>query len=305
MSDSSSGDTVELPVPNTMRVVTPPRPFSSLIHVDLAAMSDRGLVRPENEDHYLVVRFARLWETLLTNLPEGEVPAHSEEAGYAMVIADGIGGSAAGEVASRLAIQSLVNIVLGTPDWIMRPQDVASRDIKLRAAERYGKVHEALAEQAEEDFRLAGMGTTMTLAFSVGVEMYLTHVGDSRCYLFHKGALCQLTHDQTMAQILADHGHISQEEVPAHKLRHVLTQALGSSKGELKPEVGHFRLADGDSLLLCTDGLTEMVSETTIASVLESKDPAEAACRRLVALALDAGGKDNVTVIVARYRFPS
>jgi serine/threonine protein phosphatase PrpC len=304
MNDPSNADTAEFSAPNTIRLVAPPRPFSSRIQVDLAATSDRGRVRPANEDHYLVVRFGRELETLLTNLPDGDVPARSEETGYGMVIADGIGGSAAGEVASRLAIQSLVNLVLGTPDWIMRPKDGSSKEVMRRAVERYGKVHHALAEQATEDYRLEGMGTTMTLACSVGADLFITHVGDSRCYLFRQRILCQLTRDHTMAQALADHGYISQESVPAHKLRHVLTQALGAGKGEVKPDVDHARLEDGDCLLLCSDGLTEMVDDSIIASVLERGDASEPTCRRLIELALEAGGADNVTVIVARYHFP-
>jgi PPM family protein phosphatase len=305
MNETSDANTVDLPIPEHTQTVEPPHPFSSLVQVDLAAASDPGRVRPNNEDHYLVVRFGRSWETLFTNLPEGEVPARSAETGYGMVVADGMGGSAAGEVASRLAIQSLVNLVLGTPDWIMRPEDGSSKEILRRAAERYGQVHHALAEQAKEDYRLAGMGTTMTLACSVGADLFITHVGDSRCYLFRQGLLCQLTRDHTMAQALADHGYIPQEAVPAHKLRHVLTKALGAGKGELKPDLDQVRLDDGDCLLLCSDGLTEMVDESTITSVLEAEDAAADACRRLVEMALEAGGGDNVTVIVARYRFPS
>jgi PPM family protein phosphatase len=304
MNDRGDADTVELPIPTIPVGVERPPPFSSLVQVDLAALSDTGKVRPNNEDHYLVVRFGRFLDNLLTNLPEGEVPARSTETGYGMVVADGMGGSAAGEVASRLAIQSLINLVLCTPDWILLPEDEYYKEMTRRAVERFHLVHQTLAEQAREDNRLGGMGTTMTMAYSVGADLLLAHVGDSRCYLFRRGLLCQLTHDHTMAQALADYGQIPRETVAGHRLRHVLTQVLGTGTGELRPEVELLNLEDGDCLLLCTDGLTEMVDDTTIAAVLDRAADAKDACRNLLNLALEAGGTDNVTVLVARYRFP-
>jgi protein phosphatase len=304
MSEASEAETVELPPLGPFPKVEPPRPFSSLIQVDLSAASHPGRVRPDNEDHYLIVRFGRSWDTLLTNLPEGDVPAHAAETGYGMVVADGIGGSASGEVASRLAIQSLVHLVLATPDWILRQQDESSRKFLQRAVERYERIHHALTQQSKEDYRLEGMGTTMTLACSFGADLIITHIGDSRCYLFRRGLLCQLTRDHTLAQALADHGHIPQKSVAEHKLRHVLTQALGGGSVEPKPDVEQARLEDGDCLLLCSDGLTDMVDDSAIAAVLEGGDTAEVVCRRLLGMALLAGGTDNVTVVVARYRFP-
>jgi protein phosphatase len=149
------------------------------------------------------------------------------------------------------------------------------------------------------------MGTTMTMACSLGVDLLLAHVGDSHCYLSRRGVLCQLTRDHTLAQTFADYGRIPQETVATHKLRHVLTQALGAGTGELRPDVELSNLEDGDCLLLCSDGLTEMVDDVTIAAVLDRGGSASDACRVLVDLALGAGGTDNVTVLVARYRFPT
>src|SRR5262249_29394939 len=130
------------------------------------------------------------------------------------------------------------------------------------------------------------------------------HVGDSRAYLFHGGSLKRLTRDQTLAQSLADAGEIRQDEVAEHPTRHILTGAIATRGTFVQVELRHHRLADGHQLLLCTDGLTEMVSEEAIAQALAAAKSAADACRRLVDLALEGGGKDNVTVALGRYRIP-
>jgi protein phosphatase len=148
------------------------------------------------------------------------------------------------------------------------------------------------------------MGTTMTLAGNVGEDLVIAHVGDSRAYLFREGELRRLTRDQTMAQMLADAGEIRPEEVATHRLRHVLTGAITTEKGDVPAEFHLMRLLDGDQLLLSTDGLTEMATEQKISETLARAAPAQETCRALVDLALQGGGKDNVTVVLARYRIP-
>src|SRR5690349_11962428 len=130
-------DTGEYAAPSPIPDVQPPRNVSSKVRVDIAALSDPGKVRANNEDHYLVTCFQRSLETLLTNLPEGDVPSRFAEVGYGMVVADGMGGAAAGEVASRLAIRSLTNLVLHTPDWFMRLGDAETREVIHRMIDRY------------------------------------------------------------------------------------------------------------------------------------------------------------------------
>jgi protein phosphatase len=143
------------------------------------------------------------------------------------------------------------------------------------------------------------------VACSLGSELLTAHVGDSRAYVLRKGGrLERLTRDQTMAQSLADAGAISQEEVDRHPSRHVLTSALATRGAFVQVDLKRSRLEDGDQLLLCSDGLTEMVSDETIARVLAAPGPSADACRRLVDLALEEGGKDNVTVVLGRYKIP-
>jgi protein phosphatase len=130
-------------------------------------------------------------------------------------------------------------------------------------------------------------------------------VGDSRAYLFRDGTLRLLTRDQTHAQRLADEGLISQQDVARHRLRHVLTSALGGSQQDVRAEIQRWTLADGDRLLLCSDGLTDMVDDAEIAAVLSRETRSDKACGLLVDRALANGGKDNVTVVVARYSIPA
>jgi serine/threonine protein phosphatase PrpC len=279
---------------------------SSRVSVDLASLSDPGLTRRTNEDHFMAARFERTMQTLTTNIPAGRVPAEWRETCYAFLVADGVGGAAAGELASRTAVEVLVEMVLESPAWIMRFEGERGDKVLERTADRFQKAREALVARAAEDPRLKGMATTMTFACSVGRDLLVAHCGDSRAYVLHRnGQLEMLTHDQTMAQSLADAGAIAQEDVAHHPSRHVLTSALASRGVFAQVELKHSQIEDGETLLLCSDGLSEMVTDEMITTVLAGKEPAETACRRLVDIALEAGGKDNVTVVVARYRIPS
>src|SRR5262245_19108555 len=198
MASSWEVDTVDLPSPARLGTI------SSLVEVDLGALSHPGKVRCTNEDHCLVARVNRSFRVVLTNLPPGEVPDRCAEIGYGMLVADGMGGHAAGEIASRKAISVLTDLVLQTPDWIMRLDEQWACEVLRRMEERFRQVEEALVEQAQADPDLAGMGTTLTLAASLGAEMVLVHVGDSRAYLFRHGQLHRLTRDHTIVQSLLD-----------------------------------------------------------------------------------------------------
>jgi protein phosphatase len=221
-----------------------------------------------------------------------------------VLVADGMGGHAAGEVASKTAVGLLLDLVIRTPDWIMRIDDQTVEEFRVRIQKYLQQIQAALAEQARADPRLAGMGTTLTIACSLGADLLLGHVGDSRAYLLRQGQLKQLTHDQTVAQEMVDAGALSAEEAAQHRMRHVLTGALSTSDKKVPLQFRRFRLLDGDQLLLCTDGLSDMVPEPTLAEVLRQPGSADDACRALVDLALEAGGRDNVTVVLVRYRIP-
>jgi PPM family protein phosphatase len=303
--DKTAADTVEMPLLTSPAPAPRLETASARVQVDLAALSHQGLVRSRNEDHYLVIRFGRALETLLTSLPAAQAPARSEEVGYGLIVADGIGGAAAGEVASRTAISTLVGLVLQTPDWILSGDAEDADQVMERMAERYRRIQTALRDQGSADPELAGMGTTMTMACSFGASLVVGHIGDSRAYLLRDGSLCQLTRDHTLVQALVNLGYLTAEQAASHPRRHVLTRSLAAAGDAFEGDFQRARLADGDQLLLCTDGLTEMVDHATIGSVLRGAASATEACQVLVDKALEKGGKDNVTVALARYRFPS
>lgn len=299
-SESHDHPTGTLRYPST--AAAPPLGSSSLWKVDVSGGSHVGRVRSNNEDHFLVARMDRVWRTVASNLPPDVVPETSTETVFGLLVADGMGGRAAGEVASRMAIGTLVELFLETPDIIMRLDPGFTEEVLQRLDERFQTIKDRLSEQVRREPELAGMGTTMTLAASIGPDLLLAHVGDSRAYLYRKGELRRLTRDQTMAQFLADSGVITASEVDAHPMRNVLTNVLGTHGGPMSVDLSGHRLENGDRMLLCSDGLTEMVPEPDIARVLSEPDTTSAtACNRLIQLALDAGGKDNVTVVLGRY----
>jgi serine/threonine protein phosphatase PrpC len=301
MDPMSNFDDDTEPVPIQQAETPHERPYSPPVRVVAAGLSHKGNVREDNQDHYLVARVGRSLDTLVTSLPEGEVPERFDETGFALMVADGMGGAAAGEVASRVAISTLVNIVLDVPDWIMKLDERVADKLISRAVTYYRKVDTTLADLVKADPELQGMGTTMTVGYSIGRDMFVSHVGDSRAYLFRDNKLKQLTRDHTHVQELVEAGMITREEAATHRLRHVLTNAIGGRDREIDVDVQRVRLQDGDRLLFCSDGLTEVVRDDDIADVLGRSKAPEVVCRSLVDLALERGGPDNVTVVTARF----
>jgi serine/threonine protein phosphatase PrpC len=274
------------------------------VHVEFAAISDPGKLRQNNEDHYIITQMTRSFRALDTNMPAGQLPEPTDDVAYGMVVADGMGGMAAGERASQLAIRTGVQLVLNSPRWATKIDEEEARALIARMRDYFRKVDTAVIGQARADQGLRGMGTTLTMAYSVGIDVFIVHVGDSRAYLFRKGRLEQLTRDHTVAQNLADVGAIKPEEVHRHATRHVLTNFVGGPSHGVDPEIATLQVQDGDFLLLCSDGLTEMVEDAHIVEILKDAGTCNAATKALVAKALANGGRDNVTVLLARYDIP-
>ena len=274
------------------------------IQVEFAALSHPGKVRSNNEDHYLITRMGRTFEYLGTNMPSGTLPDLVDEYAYGMVVADGMGGLAAGEEASRLAIRNGVELVLNSPIWATRLDDEAVRLLIDRMRSSFHKVDSVVIDQAGASSQHHGMGTTLTLAYIIDTSAFIVHVGDSRVYRFRRGKLDQITRDHTYAHQLMRAGQIGPEEARVHAKRHVLTNYVGGPASGVEPEVSTIRLEDDDFLLLCSDGLTEMVSDDLIARTLESAGALDQTAQALVDLALEAGGRDNVTVVLGRFAIP-
>ena len=249
------------------------RPVSSPVRVDVGALTHPGHVRTNNEDHFFVTKATRALETMVTSLPAGDVPEHADEANYVMVVADGMGGHAAGEVASRLAIGALVGLALDIPDWIFWVDQETAPEIQRRARQAIERVGSMLNERGSEDSALRGMCSTLTGVRSCGRDLLIMHVGDSRAYLSRAGRLERLTRDHTYAQMLVDAGQLSASDATTSRFRHMLVNVLGGTAEDVEVDVDLLRLENGDRLLLCTDGLTDCVTDDTIAATLAGSLP--------------------------------
>jgi protein phosphatase len=223
---------------------------------------------------------------------KGMIREGNEDSGYAgprlLAIADGMGGQAAGEVASSEVISTIVAL----------DDDVPGSDILTSLGTAVQRANEQLRVMVEEDPRLEGMGTTLTALLWTGRRLGLVHVGDSRAYLLRDGALTQITQDHTWVQRLVDEGRITEEEATTHPQRSLLMRALGSGD-HVEPDLSIREVRAGDRYLICSDGLSGVVSHQTLEDTLASYQGPEETVQELIQLALRGGGPDNITVIVA------
>ena len=204
------------------------------------------------------------------------------------VVADGMGGHLAGEVASAMAIDAIQNMA--------RTHDIASISVLREAV---CAAHEAISARAQENSTCSGMGTTISAMWRGGRYMYIAHVGDSRIYRFRRGNLEQITQDHSLVEELVRAGIITREEARNHPRRNIITRALGTP-GENAPDLLAADMENGDLWLLCTDGLSSMISDEEILRVLSCGDSLESMADTLLKMALAAGGRDNVTLILCR-----
>jgi protein phosphatase len=260
--------------------------------------TDTGRVRPRNEDQFLIAELSktlRVLETSLGNSPE----SYSNPVGHLLVVADGVGGSVGGEHASALAVSAIEIFMVDTLHWCFQLRG-PEEDRLLTEFQRALRLADArVLREARRRPELHGMGTTLTLAYVLDGELFVAHVGDSRCYLLRQGMLYRLTRDHTLADEMVRRGVLPKEEAAHHGFRHVITNVVGGKDPGVQVEVHKAPLEVGDRILLCSDGLTEMVPEAKILPLLQEGDDPTAICDRLIASANDAGGKDNVTAVVA------
>ncbi len=268
--------------------------------MDCYGLTDRGRVRPVNEDHFLL---ADLSKSMLIHQTSLHLDDHTRlfgaTQGRLLVVADGMGGHAAGERASALAVDTLARYVLGTMPWFLRLQGDCEDDLQEELKTALSRCQERIQASAGPEEQ--GMGTTLTLAYIVWPQVYVVHVGDSRCYLMRSGRLEQVTRDHTMAQRLVDAGVLDAKGADGSRWSHALWNCLGGGTTALSPEAYKAGLHLGDTILLCSDGLTRGVPDEQIRSILDRAASAEQACRQLVDAANEAGGSDNVTVVIARF----
>ena len=278
------------------------RPLSSTVAIEVAAHCHPGKIKPYNEDNYLVIRLGRGQEVIATSLSNAELPGRFDEYAYVMLVADGIGGAGAGGVASRLALSTFAQLALHFGKWNVRVDPVIAEEIMDRIEWYYSRLQETVTRHSLTERGLSTMATAVTGAYSAGDDLFIAHIGHTRAYLYRDGELTLLTRDHTLAA--ARRPGPTPAEYVTDDLRHILTHAIGGAFSGPGVDVEHFRLKHGDCVLLCTNGLTDLVSDKRIADVLLSRHKLEDQCRNLVDLALEAGGADNITVILAQYAMP-
>src|SRR2546426_9453923 len=263
------------------------------IKIEVFAKTDRGRTRDHNEDRFLVADLTRRAASLQPAVREHEVG----ERGTLFVVADGMGGAAAGELASEMATDTIYDqmVKMWGGEREATPQRFAHR---LKEAVEVANGHIHAYAKAHPEVR--GMGTTTTAVGVLGDHVYVSQVGDSRAYLIRNGQGVQLTKDQSLMQRLVEAGELTEEEAAHSERRNIILQALGPD-AKVKVDLTYQEIRRGDVLVLCSDGLSGQVKKEEIAEVVSRASDLAQACDRLIALANERGGPDNITVIMARF----
>lgn len=263
---------------------------------EFGAATHVGLKRSENQDNYVVLRRVRTQQLLLTSMPTESLTLPTDEA-YAIAVADGMGGAGQGALASEIAIRTGWELAGRTTSWIMKLDNLDSAELTERIEGFIYLMQQAFVQEYESNPQFANSGTTFTSAYFVSSFAAISQIGDSPCFLWRDGTMRRVSVDHTIEQEFISAG-VAPEI--AGKFSHMLTRCLGHESQNARPDVHFLRLRPGDQLLVCTDGLTDMVSEAHIAAAIDDAPSAQAACDQLIKLALDAGGRDNVTAVLAR-----
>jgi protein phosphatase len=282
----------------------PPTPISSRpLTVKAFGITDTGKVRKTNEDQFLVAELTKSMRVCQTSLPEPKVQVGDERA-HLFLVADGMGGHQAGERASALAVAAIEQFTLNTFKWFLGSERADAREVVAQFQVALSQADVRVVEEAANEPELSGMGTTVTMAFHLGVQLWIAHVGDSRAYLYRDSELVQVTQDHTVTAEMVRRGELQPDEVQGHRLRHVITNVVGGGELGVRVEAHAFDVQAGDQLLLCSDGLTEMVPNEAIAATLHAEASPEAAAKALLSHANEAGGRDNITVLIVRFDPP-
>lgn len=263
-------------------------------------MTDTGRRRESNEDQFLCAELTKAMRIWQTTLPEPKAQFGAERA-HLFLVADGMGGHRAGEEASALAVVAIEQFTLNTFKWFFHSGGPEAERALGQFKTALREADARILKESADDPQLSGMGTTVTMAYHLDAQVCVIHVGDSRAYIFADDELTQITHDHTLMADLVRRGALRPDQVAHHRLRHVITNVVGGSAAGVDVEAHTLDMRPGDCLLLCSDGLTEMLSDDAIEATLRTQAEPEAACTALVAQANEAGGVDNITVVIVRF----
>jgi len=277
-----------LPEADTRRAAAP--------RVDSHGVSHVGKVRARNEDRFAIVALHHAARLLQSNLEDGGVLERlARPMAHVFIVADGVSGLAAGDEASGLAVGTMLEYLSEAANCYQGTDAALEQEFIDRLTAGVERAHGRLVETYGAG---RGPATTMTMVTLVWPRAYVVQIGDSRGYFLRQGRIRQFTSDQTMGDLLVDIGSVTEEQAVRRGLYDTLSSAIGS---DIAPAVGVVDLEPGDALLLCTDGLTKHVADARVAELLAGARDAESACTALVGDALEEGGRDNVTVVVARF----
>ncbi len=263
------------------------------VHISVFGKTDVGKTRDHNEDTFLVADLTRKVASLQPEVREHDVGAR----GSLLMVADGMGGAAAGEVASRMA----ADLVFGHMSSVWPDDtDVSAQRFAYRMKEAVELANNRIHLHAKDHPEVRGMGTTATVAGVFGTDLYLAQVGDSRAYLIRNGTITQITKDQSLMQRLVEAGELTEEEAEQSERRNIILQALGPDP-RVKVDLTYQSLRRGDVLVLCSDGLSGQVKKEEIAQLAAETPELLELCSRMITLANERGGPDNITAIAARF----
>ncbi len=275
-----------------------PRPKDD--ELDLFGLTHQGLVRTGNEDHFLLCTVHPQVIVRATSLPAVDhITLRGERLATIMLVADGVGGSADGSEASRLATIAVTEYFASAMHCYHTVGSASEHEFTAALRDAALGAHHRVRTQSEAQFDGQRMATTLSVAIVVWPWLYVVQVGDSRCYTYHDGVLRQVTRDQTIAQELIDRGALSPERAQYSPLHHVLSSAIGAD--EALPVISRVDVGKrGTVILVCSDGLTKHVTDEEISQAIGRMTSAEQLCHALLDLALERGGSDNVTIVVGR-----
>ena len=287
--------TPSAPVPAIARSVRPEDD-----DLDLFGITHPGKVRAENQDHFLLCTVHPQVVIHATSLPSTDaLPLRGTRLATVMLVADGVGGAAAGNEAARVATEAIMRYTSSTLRSYHTAGAAGEKELMAALEKAALEAHSAVLAEAAQRPDQRRMATTLTVGIAVWPWMFVVQVGDSRCYLFSGGTLKQITRDQTVGQQLVDDGVLPADRLRQSPFNNVLASALGGE--EAKPVVTRAEIRErGCVVLLCSDGLTKHVSDAEIATALRTMTSSEQVGKQLLDLALERGGSDNITMVIGR-----
>ena len=279
-------------------------PRHSVVDFDFFGLSDIGQKRESNQDQFLIAQLHKFIRVNQSSFQYRDDLVCGEPMGTLMFVADGIGGGPAGNVASQLAIEEVSRFVLNSMHWLHLDDPLPAESFVNDLIAAVERSHQVVRNNANEHVGRYGMGTTLTLAYIVWPNLYVVHVGDSRCYHLHHNEFLRITTDQTIAQSLCEQGIIQPDELEQSRYANVLWSCIGAVD-DPTAVIYQRRLAHGDVVMLCSDGVTQYLADDQLNELLSSSLSSKEICHAVVDRCNEAGGQDNISIVMTRCVKPS